>query len=235
MRPPRVSILGLLAWIALVGVGLAALRSPSPLWANALFSLTLATLIVSALAVAYRRHRRRAFWVGFATFGWAYFLATLGPAPLSQIGPHLLTTALLDILYPQVVPPPDPPAAVMPVPVPPGPQGAPAPAPSAMIPARPTPAVLRPASLKAFDVTRRVILTGAFGGPPPTPLSAWASWNEPDRDPGGESAVGGRVLLSPTTFRRIGHAISCLLAALVGGLLTQHLHATRDEPEPAEA
>ena len=104
-----------------------------------------------------------------------------------------------------------------------------------MIPERPSPAVVRPASMKFGDTVRRVILTGGFAGPPPTPISAWDIWTMPDRGAGGELVAGGFLLMSPVTFRRIGHAIFCLLIALVGGLLTRHLHATRDDPEPAAA
>jgi hypothetical protein len=71
---PRISIARLLGLIVAFGVALAALRSPSNLWANALVTLTLAALVVAVINVVYSRARVRAFWVGFLIAGAAYFL-----------------------------------------------------------------------------------------------------------------------------------------------------------------
>ncbi len=199
MRPPRVSILGLLAWIALLGVGLAALRSPSPLWAAFIFSVALATLTISVLAAVYRRGRRRAFWVGFATCGWAYFLLTFGPEVTSQFRSELFTTALLEILYPHTVSPT---------------------VPAAMAPER-------------SPSTGRVILAGGFGmGPSTPPPSVWSTWTQPQPRAFSRRTPSGAMTTSPGTFQQIGHSLFCLLIALLGGLITRHLHSTRDEPGP---
>ena len=104
MRRFRISIAGLLGAIALMGVAIAALIYPSPLAANAFYSLTLATLTISVLAAVYHRAAKRAFWVGFSTCGWTYFLAVFGPEPLSHVGPGLVTTTILNIVYPYTVP-----------------------------------------------------------------------------------------------------------------------------------
>jgi hypothetical protein len=206
MNRMRFSIASLLIWVALLGVGITALRSGSPLWANALFSLAIGILTVAVLAAVYRRGRRRAFWVGFASCGWVYLLLSLGPGNESLVSPFLITTAILDLLYPKVVPPP---AAA-----PAGPGNGPAT--SAM------------AQSRRWQVM--VFKTGGIGGGIiPPPRSSWAAWTETDRETV-ETRVGGVSFSIPDSFRRTGHSLFCLLAALTGGVLTRCLYSTRDEP-----
>ena len=52
---PRISIALMLVLIVAFAVALAALRSPSNLWANVLVTLTLAALVVSVINVIYSR------------------------------------------------------------------------------------------------------------------------------------------------------------------------------------
>src|SRR4051794_18630455 len=201
MNRMRFSIATLLAWVALLGVGIAALRGGSPLWGNALFSLAIGTLTVAVLAAVYRRGRRRAFWVGFASCGWAYLLLALGPGNESLAGPFLVTTAVLDLLYPKVVPP-------LPAATPANPATAPAPS-----------AMARPVRGRML-----VLKTGGFGGPviPVTPRSRWEVWTETSRQTGFRRTIGGVSLSIPEPFRRIGHSLFCLLGALTGGILTRY-------------
>jgi hypothetical protein len=212
----RVSIAGILVWVALLGVGFAALRNPSLLWSNALFSVALGTLTLAVLAAVYRRGRHRAFWVGFATCGWVYLLLALGPANESLLSPYLVTTAILDVLFEQVIPQPPAPGAAPPAIMPPV-----------------------PAASAVNDQTsagNAVVLQAVFGGigvAQPPFQSPWEAWTVPDRelnvnarwrdDPSGIS------VFSPEPFRRIGHSLFCLLIALVGGLVTRYFHATRDD------
>jgi hypothetical protein len=208
MNRMRFSIASLLVWVALLGVGITALRSASPLWANALFSLAIGTLTVSILAAVYRKGRRRAFWVGFATCGWVYMLLSLGPDSDALASPFLITTAILDLLYPKVVPPP---AAA-----PAGPGMGPGPA-----------AMVQP---RRWEV--RVFKTGGLvGGWPMTPVpprSPWAAWTATDRETGSGTTIGGVSFAIPDSFQRIGHSLFCLLAALIGGMITRYLYSTRD-------
>ena len=89
----RFSLLWLMALVLLVAVGFAALGNPTGLWASALFTLAVFLLCVAVLGAVFRHGRRRAFWVGFATFGLAYLVLTFVSAGLSP--PPLLTTELL--------------------------------------------------------------------------------------------------------------------------------------------
>ena len=65
MRLPRFSIASVLAVIAIFAVALAALRSPSYIWANVTFSLALGALFVGVINVVYVRGAGRAYWLGF--------------------------------------------------------------------------------------------------------------------------------------------------------------------------
>ena len=97
MRRARVSIAMLLVYVALIAVGLAALRVSSRLWANVGFSLAVTLLVAAVAGLIYRRGPRRAFWVGFALFGWPYLLMAFGPSPFNAWRDLLVTTpALVD-------------------------------------------------------------------------------------------------------------------------------------------
>jgi hypothetical protein len=74
--------------ISFVGVAVAALRASTDAWDGWLLGLTMLGLFTSVLLAVHRTDRRRAFWLGFALFGWAYLVASLVPA----IGPKLPTT-----------------------------------------------------------------------------------------------------------------------------------------------
>jgi len=89
--------------IVLLGTAFAGLRSPTPLWANGWFSLDVAMLTLAVPAAVYRRDEQRAFWVGFATCGWVYFVLSMAPWFQVEIGFQLFTTTLLEFLAPYIV------------------------------------------------------------------------------------------------------------------------------------
>src|SRR5689334_15447370 len=101
MRRPVITIASLMGAIALIGVALAALRSPTQLWAGITLSASLAAVTLAVLAAVYRRGRSRAFWVGFSVCGWVYLTLHLGPWFEHHIGPTLASTAALDFIYSQ--------------------------------------------------------------------------------------------------------------------------------------
>jgi hypothetical protein len=94
MRNLRFNIANLLGLIVFFGVGFAALRESDDLWQCGLFTLTVGVLLVSILLAIHRDGAKRAFWVGFALFGWGY-LATSVVEPLEA---RLLTTKGLGYL-----------------------------------------------------------------------------------------------------------------------------------------
>ena len=98
----RFTIACSLVLILAAGNGFAALSRPSYLSASAMFSLFLLSLTIAVFGVLYRRGNSRAFWVGFLTCGVIYPVISFAPWFDGQIRPRLLTTAILDFLYPHI-------------------------------------------------------------------------------------------------------------------------------------
>jgi len=70
----RFSIRQLLLGTTLVAVACVALRSASPAWVAALLGLMLLVLTAAVPLAIFRQGAQRAFWFGFALFGWLYIL-----------------------------------------------------------------------------------------------------------------------------------------------------------------
>ena len=98
MRRIRFNIASLLGVILVLGVGFAALRESSDLWESGLFTATLGVLLISILLAVHRTESRRAFWLGFALFGWIY----VGLSLIPTIEPRLITTKALAYLHSKV-------------------------------------------------------------------------------------------------------------------------------------
>jgi hypothetical protein len=99
MKRIRFTIASLLALILVLGVGFAALRESTDLWESGLLTLTLGVLLISILLAVHRTESRRAFWIGFALFGWIYLGLTLMPS----IESRLLTSKALAYLDSKVL------------------------------------------------------------------------------------------------------------------------------------
>ena len=74
--------------VALVAVCTAALTTGTWFWTRILFSLALVLNLIAVLGWLFGRERRRAFWAGFALFGWSYWLIV--NHPMLQIAEHQL-------------------------------------------------------------------------------------------------------------------------------------------------
>ena len=98
----RISIGRLLLVIACCGVGFAALRSPSWIWASTVYSVVVASLAAATLNAVYRLGARRAFWTGFALYGWLYLGLNTYPRSDSNVSPLIVTTVLMDLAYPTI-------------------------------------------------------------------------------------------------------------------------------------
>jgi hypothetical protein len=90
----RFNIGTLLAVVVFLAVAFAALREATAPWESGVFTLTVAMLLAGVLLSVHRTGRGRAFWIGFALFGWTYLAAGLIP----WIEPRLLTTKGLEFL-----------------------------------------------------------------------------------------------------------------------------------------
>jgi hypothetical protein len=94
MPSPRFRTATLMAVIAALGVGIAALRLASEAWASTLFTSTL-LLLATALLMAIGRGPAGLRWWGLAVFGAAYLFTSLLPDGRAQ----LATARYLDPLY----------------------------------------------------------------------------------------------------------------------------------------
>jgi hypothetical protein len=77
------SIRGLLWAVTFLAVGMAALLNANGLWQGLSWGLAIYALTAAILLAVYRREEMRAFWLGFAVFGWLYllmFLTSQAPA-----------------------------------------------------------------------------------------------------------------------------------------------------------
>ena len=90
----RFNIASMLVIILVLAIGFAALRESNDLWDSGVFTLTIGVLLISILLAVHRTESRRAFWIGFALFGWVY----LGLALIPSIESRLMTTKALAYL-----------------------------------------------------------------------------------------------------------------------------------------
>ncbi len=74
MRRVRFSIAGLMAAVAVAALAVAALRSSTPAWAGAMLMLVWSVLGLAIVSVIYRPRGERAWWLGFALFGFGYLV-----------------------------------------------------------------------------------------------------------------------------------------------------------------
>jgi hypothetical protein len=88
MRSFRFHLGTLVIVVLVLGVGFAALRESSDIWESGVFMLTLTAVLISILLAIQGTESRRAFWIGFAVFGWAY----LGLSLVPSIESRLITT-----------------------------------------------------------------------------------------------------------------------------------------------
>ncbi len=75
----RISIRDLLTLVLFIGVGIAALRGATAIWASVMILAALGAICLATVGAALIRGAARPAWLGFAVFGWAYFLLCLSP------------------------------------------------------------------------------------------------------------------------------------------------------------
>src|SRR5205823_11976030 len=101
MKPLQFSLAGQLGIVAFFGLAFAAVSSPSMLWAMMMVMLVWGVLLFAILGILFRRGERRAFWAGFAVFGWGY-LAFLFVAWVYPVGFPLWRAYLSQFFSPYV-------------------------------------------------------------------------------------------------------------------------------------
>jgi hypothetical protein len=89
--------------VTLLAIGCGLLTYASPLLSKLTFTATLAVLLAAVPAAAYQAGDRRAFWAGFALFGFAYLWMVCGtwqsPEGLTSVRERLVTSDLLTRCY----------------------------------------------------------------------------------------------------------------------------------------
>jgi hypothetical protein len=197
MRLPRFTIAGLMGLVVVVAVGVAALRFASELWASILLMLTLGVLGAAVLAFHDRTRARRAWWRGFALFGWGYLVLAMGPWAAEAIAPHLPTTQGLDALYARMHPEGEA-------------------QPQMMRRSMRRRQVIQQQMALVYSTPMTSTATASVPtGPapltnPPPPVRLWFV----------------AASATPEFFRRVGHCLWALLVACVGGVVGRTLHAS---------
>jgi hypothetical protein len=106
-RWPRFSVMGSLLICFYATICIAALASPSPLTSGVLYAVQMCLLFASILGIIFERAKRRAFWLGFALFGWGFFglpyLPWWGNPPI-LVGSYFMSQLGRPGLSPQVLP-----------------------------------------------------------------------------------------------------------------------------------
>ena len=87
MRIPRTSIAGLMAVVLVVALALVALRSGSKAWAGTTFLVTCGVLALAVVGAVCRGGSARAWWLGFALFGWGYMALVVLRTDLRELEP----------------------------------------------------------------------------------------------------------------------------------------------------
>jgi MFS family permease len=113
MKRLQVSIAAITLIVVACAMALTALRTASDFWLSALYTFTTVLLLVAVIAARFRRGNEKAFWFGFAVFGWGLFLLGYGPWRTSAFDPrkqinvpldrNLITTRVILSLVPYLV------------------------------------------------------------------------------------------------------------------------------------
>jgi hypothetical protein len=202
MRLPRFSIASILAVIAIFAVALAALRSPSYLWANVTFSLALGALVVAIINVVYGHGAGRAYWLGFSICGGIYLAICSFPGLHDSVCPRLLTEVAMDLFYPQVSPEATTSS-------------------NATFFTTTTTGTGLQVTPGLHTWTFPTYVANVQVTPSPS-VQPWTAWTEPDRTVGVGYQIGTVSLCSSEAFRRIGHSMFTLLVAVLGGTFARH-------------
>jgi hypothetical protein len=202
MRLPRFTIAGLMGLVVVVAVGVAALRFASETWAGLLLMSTFAVLGASVLVFHERTGANRAWWRGFALFGWGYLALAMGPWASEAIAPHLPTTLGLDALY-----------ARMHL------EGEAQPQRLALTRWLTSTATSPPAMGSSS-----IVLAASSPSPTPGPTAGGTTPPPPVR------LWFVAASATPESFRRVGHCLWALLVACVGGLVGRAFHSGGERP-----
>ena len=90
----RFSLLSFIAVLTLLALGLGAMASQSRLATSAAFTVFLVLLGIATAGAVLASGPRRAFWVGFAAFGWIYWFVEFDAGRGATTGPQPVVTSI---------------------------------------------------------------------------------------------------------------------------------------------
>jgi hypothetical protein len=104
----RFTLLGALGVVLFVALALAAVTSGTVAWVSAVSLVVLTWLCVAVTGALLRRGEARAFWIGFAVFGWVYMLlihlAVVSSTVSEQMGRSLRDAVEAAVPSPNIAP-----------------------------------------------------------------------------------------------------------------------------------
>jgi hypothetical protein len=92
MHAPRFSLRFILIATAYTAVVVAGFVKGTPVWASAVFSISVGILLLATLAALFRGDDDRTYWQGFSIIAWIYLLLAIGTVSVSN---RLVTTRIL--------------------------------------------------------------------------------------------------------------------------------------------
>lgn len=202
----KFSIATLMSAVLVCAIAAAALRSGSENWASALVFVTVGILAVSLLGALERTGNRRAYWRGFALFGWGYLLLALGPTLGDQTGAKLPTSLALGNLWEQMRP--EEPAQVL---------------------------LLNDVLARVSFAHPQRVRRAVFGYTESFPILQSAQGPPAGSMPLLKRLFAKLRLTTGATleqFRIIGHCLIALACALVGAAIAHRFHAAEHSPPP---
>jgi hypothetical protein len=224
------SIRGLLWAVTFLAVGMAALLNANGLWQGLAWGLALYALTAAILLVVYRRQEQRAYWLGFAIFGWSYlllFLTSQAPAqsqfwirsdPLKYYS--LLATQLAEWSHANLLPESRRVAQIQ-----------------VTLPADPMTPAMSGAPGGGDMSAMMGSMAGSPGGMPPGAGGMMPGGGMMSGMMGGMGPMGG-IAMAPNpnyvpieNFQQIFHALALLLVAAIGGKTCQIIYRTRPHSE----
>jgi hypothetical protein len=81
MKSLQLSILACIVIIVACAIAFTALKTASHVWYSTFYTFTTILLLSAVIAARFRRGNEKAFWFGFAVFGWCFFVLGLEPWP----------------------------------------------------------------------------------------------------------------------------------------------------------
>ena len=113
MKRLQMSIAATILVVVACAMALTALRTASDFWLSALYTVTTVLLLLAVVAARFGRGSGKAFWFGFAVFGWGFFLLGYGPWRTPRADPteqfnvplnrNLITSRVILYLVPYLI------------------------------------------------------------------------------------------------------------------------------------